>query len=41
MPFTMPTLIDLTVSGRCHEGVLVTLDTVWRVIIPNQLMKLR
>ena len=29
------------VSGRCLEGVWVTLDTVWRVIMPNQLTKVQ
>ena len=33
--------IDFRVSGRCLEGVWVTLDTVWRVIMPNQLTKVQ
>ena len=41
MPFTTPTLIDLTVSGRYQEGVWVTLNTAWRIIMPDQLMKLQ
>ena len=28
------------VPRRCQKGFLVTLDTAWRVIMPNQLMKL-
>ena len=47
LPFTMPTFIDLglsgrclRVSGRCLEVVWVTLSTSWWVIIPNRLTKL-
>ena len=48
LPFTMPTFIDLGlsgrwlgVSGRCLEVVWVTLSTSGWVIIPNRLTKLR
>ena len=33
--------IDLAVSGRCQEGVWMTLDTAWMVIMPNILLKLQ
>ena len=32
---------DLNVSGRCQEGVWMTLDTAWMVIMPNKLLKLQ
>ena len=45
LPFTMPTIYfessgrHLWVSGRCLEVVWVTLNTAWRVIIPNQFVE--
>ena len=43
-----PILIDFGLSGmcwrvskRCLEGVWMTLDTAWMVIMPNQLLKLQ
>ena len=43
-----PILIDLGLSGmcqgvskRCLEGVWMTLDTAWILIMPNQLLKLQ
>ena len=46
--YPQPILIDLGLSGicrrvskRCPEGVLMTLDTAWMVIMPNQLLKLQ
>ena len=32
---------DREVSGRCQEGVCVTLNTAWGVIMPNQLIKIQ
>ena len=46
--YPQPILIDLGLSGicrrvskRCPEGVWMTLDTAWMVIMPNQLLKLQ
>ena len=38
VPSTMPKIFNPRVSGRCLEGVCVTLGTVWEVLMPNQLM---
>ena len=35
----VPKIINPGVSGRCLEGVWVTLGTVWEVLVPNQLIK--
>ena len=39
VPSTLPKIFNSGVSGRCLEGVWVTLDTVWEVLMPNQLIK--
>ena len=39
VPSTLPKIFNSGVSGRCLEGVWVTLDTVWEVLMPNQLIR--
>ena len=39
VPSTLPKVFNSRVSARCLEGVWVTLDNVWEVLMPNQLIK--
>ena len=40
-PSIMPKIFNSGVSERCLEGVWVTLGTVWKVLMPNQLIKVQ